>query len=75
MGRFKKGDIVRCINGLYELLSYGKTYEVLDTEEGADDKQLIKIVDNQGFNSNFLSQRFVLDIMSNRNKVIDDILK
>lgn len=65
---FKIGDIVKC-NISVGFISYGKSYKVIKINSNN-----IYIVNDAGYVNDYHFTRFDLDLITNRNNVIDEIL-
>lgn len=83
MNNLKLGDIVRCedVSGFWDFITKGKLYEVIEVytigennPKSVRKRAGIRIICDNGHKRGFNERRFVLDLISTRNKGIDGIL-
>lgn len=68
--KFKKGDLIKCIDDECIALIYEKTYVVTKSE----DREGIFVVDEEGDEAYYFNSRFELDNIAIRNATIQEIL-
>lgn len=72
--KFVVGDHIRCIRDIHYFLTSGRSYITIDVCD-FEEPQRIKLKDDGGDILYYSSSHFVLDVVSIRNGVIDEILK
>lgn len=75
--KFKKGDIVTCVRGYEDKLTYGNSYTILGVYSYNHlGEYFVDIRDEEGVLTGFFKNtRFVYDYKTSRDNVIDDILR
>lgn len=73
--KFKKGNIVKCVNIMgsdeSRILTFNRSYVVLKVDEDGD----LYIITDDGYENVCYADSFVLDVVGNRNNTISNILK
>lgn len=69
---FENNDIIICVDNIMSTkeLTIGKKYNAINVSDG-----WVSVINDRYIEEQFLMKRFIKDLVTNRNYLIDDILK